>query len=200
MDSLSQVRDDLAFVRRAVERQQRLRHVVLPWWFAGLIGVSILLRCIGIDHSPGLYRFVRENPPLTFLVPLWFFHIWRQRRKLGAGDAPQDAFAPTRADVWAFVSPWLVLLLGFGLLAAIGSRIEIPSPLQAQLLILLAGLTALHAGLAGATGLLYIGVALELGLLAFVFLSQNTHTVFGVLLLVGLVLGALHEERASERA
>jgi len=199
MDSLSQMRDDLAFVRRAVERQQRLRHVVLPWWFAALIGVSILLRCIGIDHSPALHRFVRENPPLTFLAPVWLFHIWRQRRKLGAGDVPQDAYAPTKSDVWAFASPWLVLLLGFGLLALVGLHTEIPDPLQVRFVVLLAGLTALHAGFGGATGLLYVGVALELGLLALVFLSQNTWTVFGSLLLVGLVLGALHEERASER-
>jgi len=199
MESLSQMRDDLAFVRRAVERQQRLRRVVLPWWFAALIGVSVLLRCIGIDHSPALHRFVRENPPLVFLAPLWFLHIWRQRRKLGAGDAPADAYAPTKSDVWAFVSPWMVLLLGFGLLAIIGLRIEIPDPLQTRFVVLLAGLTAMHVGLSGATGLLYIGVALELGLLALVFLGQNTWTVFGSLLLAGLVLGALHEERASER-
>ena len=144
MDSLLQVRDDLAFVRRAVERQQRLRRAILPWWFAALIGVSVLLRCIGADHSPGLHRFVRENPPLTLLAPLWLF--------------------------------------------------------QLQLVVLLAGLTSLHVGLAGATGLLFLGAGLEMGLLALVFLSNNGTTVFGALFLVGLVLCSLHEERASAQS
>lgn len=200
MDSLLQVREDLAFVRRAVERQQRLRRVLLPWWFAALIGASVLLRCIGADHSPGLHRFVRENPPLTILAPLWVFHIWRQRRKLAASGAVAEDDSLTRSDVWAFVSPWLVLAVGLVLLGLISTQIDLPSPLVLQLVVLLAGLTSFHVGLAGATGLLYLGVALEVGLLALVFLSNNGTTVFGALFLVGLVLCSLHEERASAQS
>ena len=173
----SALRDDLAFIRRAVERST-------PWqWppaIACLWGVVVAAGFAVIDLQPQtapLYWGVAA--PTAFLASLWLGRRGAARR--GQED---------RRLAMVITMHWTGLLAAGGLAALAALAGAITWSVMAATMVLLSATVYYLAGVHGDRRLLWVAGALGLGYLAVLFLPRGAWTAAGLLFAVAVVSAA----------
>ncbi len=186
------LREDLHYVRDALERQKRLHRQLLPLPGAIFLGLYILLLCARRDLAPAWHSPVLDLIGYAVLVTL-AVTPWVSGRRRGeiVRCAPNDAVR--------LLLPWAGLGFAMVLLFQIVHRLSVPTEAVSALLILLISLTAFVAGLGGFPTLLGVGLAMGAGLATRLLLPQSGWLLFGALVCAGLIGGALLERRAENK-
>ena len=187
-----QLREDLHFVRDALERQKRLHRRLLPLPGAIILGLYILLLCARRDLAPAwnspVFDFVGYAVLLILVVYPW---LDARRRGEIARCAPADGVR--------MLLPWAGLGFAMILLFQIVHRFSVPREAVSALLILLISLTAFVAGLGGFPTLLGVGLGMGAGLATRLLWPDSGWLLFGALVCLGLIGGALVERRAEKK-
>ncbi len=192
LPSSEQLRDDLRFLRGAIERQQYLHRRLLPLPAAIVLALYVLLLCARRDFAPGWQSPVVDFAGYAVLATLALYP-WLDARRRGevVRCAPGDAVR--------LLLPWAGLGFGMILLFQIADRLALPAEAISPLLILLVGLTAFVVGLHGFPTLLGVGLALGTALVTRLLWPQSGWLVFGAFFCIGLIGGSLVEHRAQNR-
>jgi hypothetical protein len=188
------LREDLDYARRAVERQRVLKEWILPTGFLAVLGAYILARCLAADFSPAAVEFFKRNPAGMFLIPVWLYYVWCRKKRREQTCAGYD-----RRDILRFLAPLLVLVSAGLLVWSIAVATGIPRPAAGYFVLVLLAVTLVQTGLSGVPSLVYVGLALGLGILAPLYLPRYGWSTLGALVFVALVGGSLLEKRVHAR-
>lgn len=185
------LREDLHYLRGALERQQHLHRRLLPFPVAVILGLYILALCLRRDFAP-----TWQSPFIDFagyvLLILVVTLPWLETRRRGE-------IAPcSGADAIRLLLPWAGLGVGTIMLYQIAGRLSLPTGAVPTMLILLIALTAFVAGLGGFPTLLGVGLGLGAGLEARLLWGQGGWSAFGLLFCAGLIGGALVERHRAK--
>jgi hypothetical protein len=192
LQSSTQLRADLQYLRSALERQKQLQRRLLPLPAAIVLGLYILLLCARRDLAPNWQSPFIDLAGYVVLVTLAVYP-WVDARRRG------EVVRCTAADAVRMLLPWAGLGFAMLLLFQIVARLAVPSEAISALLILLVSLTAFVTGLGGFPTLLGVGLAMGAGLALRLLSPQSGWILFGALVCIGLIAGALVERRAENK-
>jgi hypothetical protein len=187
-----QLREDLRYLRGAPERQQLLHRRLLPLPGAIVLSLYILSLCARRDYAPAWHRPLLDLAGYAVLIILAFYP-WLDARRRG------EVVRCTPVDAVRLLLPWAGLGFAVLLLCQIVDRFAVPAEAVSALLILLVSLTIFVAGLSGFPTLFGVGLAMGAGLAICLLFPQSGWLLFGVVLSVGLIGGALVERRAENK-
>ncbi len=192
LHSSEQLRDDLHYLRGALERQQQLHRRLLPLPGAIVLSLYILALCARRDLAPTWHSPWLDLAGYAVLITLAVYP-WLDARRRGevVRCAPGDAVR--------ILLPWAGLGCAMILLFQIADRLAVPADAVSALLILLVSLTTFVAGLSGFPTLFGVGLAMGAGLAARLLWPQTGWLLFGALVSIGLIGGALVERRAENK-
>ena len=192
LHSSEQLREDLHYLRGALERQKQLHRQILPLPGAIILSLYVLLLCARRDLAPSWHSPLIDIVGYAVLITLAVYP-WVDARRRG------EVVRCAPADGVRMLLPWAGLGFAMILLFQIVGRLAVPAEAVSSLLILLVSLTAFIAGLSGFPTLLGVGLALGAGLAARLVWPQSGWILFGLLFCVGLIGGALVERRAETK-
>lgn len=186
---ISNVRDDLGYVRDVVHRSERSafpRGIAYLWAAIGLVGFSL------IDFAPervGLYWSIAS--PVGFLVSAWLG--WRHAR-----DAGQESARDGRSHMLH----WGGLVVAIFLLYPLIAQSALQGKAIAQVILLVVALGYFLAGVHLVPALRWAAAAMAAGYLATITLDGFAWTALGVLFALGLIVSALAagKGRGNQRA
>ncbi len=185
------LREDLHYLRGALERQQHLHRRLLPLPVAVILGLYILALCLRRDFAPNW-----QSPMIDFAGYAVLMVVvalpWLETRRRG------EIALCSAADGLRLLLPWAGLAVAIVMLYQIAHRLALPAEAAPTMLILLIALTAFVAGLGGFPMLLGVGLGLGAGLEARLLLTQAGWSAFGLLFCAGLIGGALVERHRAE--
>ena len=182
MTKLDELKDDLSYVRGAVQRADHKRGpaaIYLLWAAITVVGFSL------VDFFPeAVAIYWAAAGPLGGLVSFWLG--WRDARRRGHGDVNVGV---------RHALHWIGMLVAIGMtvLLALTGRLEWDAVSPAILIIVALGwyLAGVHLD----RPLLWLGLLMGLGYVVILFVQVYTWTLLGVLIAVGLIVAALVARR-----
>jgi hypothetical protein len=192
LHSSEQLRQDLHYLRGALERQKHLHRRLLPLPAAIILGLYILSLCARRDLASTWNSPFIDLAGYVVLLTL-VVYPWLDARRRG------EVVRCAPADAVRMLLPWAGLGFAMILLFQIVDRLAVSTEAVSALLILLISLTAFVAGLGGLPTLLGVGLAMGAGLATRLLWPQTGWLLFGALVCVGLIGGSLVERRAEHK-
>jgi len=205
MTETEKLRDDLAYVRAALNRQRRFACEVLPLWLAATIGALF----VGLTMIKDLETMGRVSESVTDsavivvavigMIAVLIKHAGRRRK-----ERRQPEYDRPRPDRWHKQQSSLqalIFIVGYGVLnyaldqAGISGKMDdIISFTYLAACMMLMGLGGLHL-------LLWFGVGAGAGAIALLFFDiAFAKTVVGIFIAAGLITGAWLDRRALSRS
>jgi hypothetical protein len=177
MPSAEQAREDLQFVRRAVDRSAGglPLSIGLLWAVVSLVGFSL------IDLAPAKAAvFWLVAPPVGFLLSLWLG--WRSARAAGEQD---------QREGWRWAAHWGGLLVAIGLASLLVATEQATWSGFGAMVLLLLAVAYFTAGVHLHRGLLPVAGLLAAGFPAVLYLERWAWTALGLAMAAALIASAL---------
>lgn len=189
--------EDLAYVRRALERQRRMICEAVPLWFAASVATTLALSAAGRDLvAAGLLEEVwRDRLSSTALLGLMVVYFGHATRRHGSACSRERMRAEWR-EARIFIWPWIVFIAGILFIKFAGDAAGLEKEALRPFLMGHVAVSMILIGLDRLSIVLGFGVGIAAGTLSMVFLDLPAPwTVFGLLAAIGLVAGARRDQR-----
>lgn len=180
---------DLAYVRDAIERQQRFVGERLPPWFAAVTGIYLA-------GSAGMRDFVGPDMARyavlggAFLLAT-IYAAFVARATKGVSKCAE------RGNTWRMFVPWMGIFVGFALLGIAKAPLELSVDQLRVIFLAIFATGAITIGNLGFRIMQGMGIGAIGAILGFLFVPAYAGLVAGTSLGLGLYLGALVDHRSQ---
>ena len=201
MSGTERLRDDLAYVRAAVERQREALCRVIPMWFAALIAAfMVALAVIGDLRSQGLVPDAASDLLKTIgfagLVTILLSRRFRRDRGSRSATTP----APGRRQQMRQAIPFLIFAAGLAFIQIYASESDIADAAFRPVLLSYVAVGFMLIGHGGLRLLFWMGAGLAVATLGYVaFDTEFKRTLLGLGFSGGVMLGSWLDRRLLDR-
>lgn len=175
---------DLAYVREAIERQQRFVGERLPLWLAASAGIGLAIALSMKDFfDPMLakYSLLGVAALLATIVSL------KGRGKKKKADC--------QVAGWRMFVPWLGMFAGFAMLGIVKGQLGLSGDEMRIIFLLVFATGAISVGNMGLLVMRGMGLGAIAAMLGFMFVPAYAGSIAGLGLGLGLYLGTLADHR-----
>ncbi|RMD90650.1 MAG: hypothetical protein D6807_01310 [Alphaproteobacteria bacterium] len=202
MTENERLKDDLAYVRAAIDRQRQILCHAIPFWFAGLIAAfMVVLGAVGDLYRQGVLpesaSDIVKLGGFVGLVTILLSRALRERR-----DRLTDgATRPRQRGQARQVVPFLIFVAGLAFIQIYASTAGIGGAAFKPVIIAYVAVSFMLLGHNGLRLLLWMGAGLAAATLVYVaFDSEFPRTILGVGFAAGILLGSWFDRRLLARA
>lgn len=202
MTESERLRDDLAYVRAAVERQRQAVCDTVPVWFAAAAGgyflMLALLRDFSVQEVIGKATLEWINTIGTaILVVIVLTRAYQHRRRAGSEAKPRLRWR----DQLRQATPFLIFVAGIVFIKFYADAADIDVAAMQPVFIAYVAVSFMLIGLGGLRLLLWMGAGLAVGLLGYVALDPELkRTLLAAGLGTGMVFGSWLDSRMLARS
>ncbi|MFQ5347819.1 MAG: hypothetical protein ACE5ED_08240 [Rhodothalassiaceae bacterium] len=202
MTDNERLKDDLAYVRAAIDRQREILCHAIPFWFAGLIAVFLMvLAVVGDLQAQGvLPESVFDIVKLAGFVGLVTVLL---SRALGEkrGRRAEKATRPRQRGQARQVVPFLIFVAGLAFIQLYADAAGLGGAALKPVIFAYVAVSFMLLGYNGLRLLFWMGAGLAAATLVYVGLdSEFQRTILGVGFAAGILLGSWFDQRLLARA
>jgi len=203
MTESDKLRDDLAYVRAAIDRQRRVVSNYLPIWLAAVLGALF----VGLTLIKDLETMGRvseswmDGAVIAVAVIGMIAVLSHARRKRKTGQPEHDRPGPDRWQKRQSSLQALIFIAGYGVLNYALDQADVTGKMDDIISFTYLAACMMLMGLGGLNLLLWFGFGAGVGALGLLFLDiAYLKTVVGSCIAAGLMTGAWLDRRALARS